>query len=196
MPSERGARDLIRDWRDFLDSATATAISASERAGVPRQVLDAMQRQVEVVQDLVERERRLQRDVAGRLIAPIDAAFDLLEGTGATLRRQAEALGAAGRALEETAALMQGQAEMFERTVGALRQPTELARVASGLERPARRAQNARSTPAKGERAQPGKRASQPGKHASPAKKRASSAKPASPASKPASAPPKPPSQR
>jgi hypothetical protein len=149
MPSEQSPREKPRDWREFLDSATAAAISATERAGVPRQVLDAMQRQVEVVQDLVERERRLQRDVAGRLIAPIDAAFDLLEGTGATLRRQAEALGAAGRALEETAALMQGQAEMFERTIAALRQPTELARAASGLERSARGSDRRRPSAAK-----------------------------------------------
>jgi hypothetical protein len=150
MPGEqRGARDLLREWREFLDSAAATALSATERAGVPRQLLDAMQRQVDLVQDLVERERRLQRDVAGRLIAPFDAAFDLLEGTGATLRRQAEALGAAGRALEETAGLMQGQAELFERTVAALRQTTDLARAASGLERPARRDERARKAPAK-----------------------------------------------
>jgi hypothetical protein len=159
MPGEqRGARDLLREWREFLDSAAATAISATERAGVPRPLLDAMQRQVDLVQDLVERERRLQRDVTGRLIAPFDAAFDLLEGTGATLRRQAEALGAAGRALEETAALMQGQAELFERTVGALRQTTDLARAASGLERPTRPAQRSgrtRKAPAKAEAKEP-----------------------------------------
>jgi hypothetical protein len=138
MAGERTPRDLLREWREFLDSATASAISATGRSTLPRQLVDGMQRQIELVQDLVDRERRLQRDVAGRLIAPIDAAFDLLEGTGATLRRQAEALGAAGRALEETASLMQSQAELFERTVGALRQPTELARAATGLERPAR----------------------------------------------------------
>jgi len=146
MSQERNPRDLLREWREFLDSATAAAISATGRAGVPRQLVDAMQRQVELVQDVVERERGLQREVVGRLIAPIDAAFDLLEGTGATLHRQAEALGAAGRALEETAALMQAQAELFERTIAALRQPADLARAASGLERPARRSDRQRTS--------------------------------------------------
>jgi hypothetical protein len=79
--------------------------------------------------------RRLQKDLAGRVFAPADAAFDLLADTGTTLQRQAEALEAAGRALEETARLVRIQAELFERTVGTLRQPAELARAAAGLER-------------------------------------------------------------
>ena len=67
-----------------------------------------------------------------RVLAPVDALFDLLEETGSTLRRQAEALQAAGRALEETAELMAGQAEMFERTVGTLRVPADIAKAAAG----------------------------------------------------------------
>jgi hypothetical protein len=94
-----------------------------------------MQRQLELVQEVIERERRRQRELAGRLIAPADAGFDLLEKTGATLRRQAEALEAAGRAVAETAGLMKRQAELFERTVGTLRQPAELAKAAAGLDR-------------------------------------------------------------
>jgi hypothetical protein len=37
--------------------------------------------------------------LAGQLLAPVDAIFDLLEESGVILRRQAEALAAAGRAL-------------------------------------------------------------------------------------------------
>jgi hypothetical protein len=82
---------------------------------------------------LLERERRLQRGVAGRIVAPVDAAFDLLAESGTTLRSQAEALEAAGRALEEAGRLMKRQAELFERTVGTLRAPTELAKSVAGL---------------------------------------------------------------
>ena len=82
--------------------------------------------------------RRLQKQLAGRGFAPADAVFDLLADTGTTLQRQAEALEAAGRALEETARLIRVQAEMFERTVGTLRQPADLARAAAGLERHSR----------------------------------------------------------
>ena len=94
-----------------------------------------MQSQFELVQEVVDRERRLQRELAGGLIAPVDALFDLLEQTGANLHRQAEALETAGGLLEETAGLMRREAELFERTVGTLRQPAELAKAAAGLDR-------------------------------------------------------------
>ena len=89
----------------------------------------------DLLREVIERERRLQRDVAGRIAAPFDAIFDLLEESGATLHSQAEALESAGRALEEAAKLMKTHAELFERTVGTLRAPTEFAKSAAGLER-------------------------------------------------------------
>jgi hypothetical protein len=97
-----------------------------------------MQRQLDLLQELLERERRLQREVISRLLGPADAVFDLLEQSADALQQQAAALEEAGRALEQTAALMKAQAELFERTVHALREPTELAKAASGVE-PARR---------------------------------------------------------
>lgn len=107
-----------------------------------RELLHEAQRLMESV---VERERRLQSDLAGYALAPVDAVFDLLQESGTTLRRQAEALEAAGRALEDTAALMKSQAELFERTVGTLRQPAELARAVSGAQPRKRRSDREKS---------------------------------------------------
>jgi hypothetical protein len=87
------------------------------------------------MRDLLEQERRLQRGVAGRITAPVDAIFDLLEESTTTLHSQAEALEAAGRALEDAARLMKTQAELFDRTLGTLRAPTQLAKSIAGLER-------------------------------------------------------------
>ena len=106
---------------------------------VPRQLVDSMQRQLELVQEVVERERRAQKQLAAHLVAPVDAVFDLLEQTGVMLRRQAEALETAGRALEETARLVKTQAELFERTIGALREPAEITKSVVGLERATRK---------------------------------------------------------
>jgi hypothetical protein len=64
----------------------------------------------------------------------IDAVFDLLEASVATLRKQAEALEAAGQALEESARLVQAQAGLFEGAIGTLREPSERAGAALGLE--------------------------------------------------------------
>ncbi len=104
------------------------------------QLLEPMRREVALVQELLERERALQREVTSQIVAPVDAVFDLLQETGSMLERQAEALEAAGAALVETAALVKGQAALFERTVGTLRRPVDLAKSAAHLEKkPARR---------------------------------------------------------
>lgn len=136
MPPEISGRELLGEWQKLMDSVVASATSVAGRSELPRQLLEPMQRQLELVQEIIERERRVQRELADQLLAPVDAVFDLLEESGATLRRQAGALEAAGRALEETAGLMKGQAELLERAIGTLRQPAELARAAAALERP------------------------------------------------------------
>ena len=104
----------------------------------PRELLETMGRQVELVHELIEREQKLQKQAAGQLLAPIDAVFDLLEESGATLRKQAEALESAGQALEESARLFKTQAGLFERAVSTLRQPSDRARTVVGLEPRAR----------------------------------------------------------
>jgi hypothetical protein len=128
MP-EPGGLDLLHEWQSAMQSV------------IPRQLLGPLKRQTELIQDVLERERKLQREVLGRLFAPLDAVFDLLEQSGATIRQQAEALEQAARALEDTAVLMKAQAELFERGIKTLREPADLARNAAGLEkRPKRKA--------------------------------------------------------
>lgn len=133
--SEPSVQDLLSEWRKLMDSVMQSAAAMGTRSDLARQLMEPMQRQLELVQEIVERERRLQRQVTSHLLAPVDALFDLLQESGEMLRRQAEALDSAGRALEETASLVKTQAELFERTVGIMRQPSELAREVAGLER-------------------------------------------------------------
>jgi hypothetical protein len=137
--SEKSPREVLDEWRALLDSAIASAASVAGRSELPREILRAMQHQAELLQELLEREQGLQRSLAATLLTPLDALFDLLEESGATVRRQAEALESAGRALQDAAGLMRGQAEILERALGTLRQPADLARSAAGLGRRARR---------------------------------------------------------
>jgi hypothetical protein len=132
---ELSGRELLHEWQRLMESVVASAGSVAGRAELPRQLLEPMERQLELVQEVIERERRLQREVIGRIVAPVDAVFDLLEESAVTLGKQAEALEAAGQALGDTAVLVRTQAELFERAVGALREPAELAKSAAGLER-------------------------------------------------------------
>jgi hypothetical protein len=127
MP-DGGGLDLLRDWQSAMQSV------------IPKQLLAPLQRQADLIGDVLERERRLQREVLGYAFVPFDAVFDLLEQSGSTFRKQAEALEQAARALEETAVLMQTQADIFEAGVRAIREPTDLARSVAGLEkRPAKK---------------------------------------------------------
>ena len=119
--------------------------SLAGHAELPRQLLSPLQRQAELIQEILERERRLQRDVVNRLLGPADAIFDLLEQSGVALHQQAEALEEAGRALEQTAALVKAQADLFERTVRTIRGPTELAKAAAGIDRRPTRKRRPRS---------------------------------------------------
>ena len=108
---------------------------ASWRGELPRQLVEPLQRQLDVVKGLAEREHALQQHVAEQVVAPVDAVFDLLQESATTLRLQAESLQAAGRALDEAAGLMRLQAEHFEQTVEAARRPVELAKAVAGIPR-------------------------------------------------------------
>ena len=133
MPDLSG-RELLNEWRKGMDAVLASAASVGGET-VSRQLLEPMQRQLELVQELIERERRVQSQLAAQLFSPSDAVFGLLEESGVMLRRQAEALQAAGRALDETGRLVKTQAELFERAIGVLREPAERAKMVLGVER-------------------------------------------------------------
>ena len=127
-----------------MQSLVSSAASAAGRSEVPRQLLAPMQRQLELVQEVFERERRLQKELLERTVAPFDAVFDLLEQSAAALRRQAEALKESARALEQAAGMMEVQAELFEKTIRGLREPAEIAKAAAGLKRRPTRARRGR----------------------------------------------------
>ena len=138
MP-EPGGHDLLRAWQTAMQSVVSSAASAAGRSELPRELLAPMQRQLELIREIVERERRLQEELLARAFAPFDAVFDLLEQSAAALRRQAEALNESARALEQAAGMIEVQAELFERTIRTLREPAEVAKAAAGVpRRPAR----------------------------------------------------------
>lgn len=86
------------------------------------------------MQSVLERERDLQRDLLGRAFEPFDATFGLLEQSGAALRQQAEAIEHAAKSLEEAAGLMKTQADLFQRTIRILREPSRRVESAIGLD--------------------------------------------------------------
>ena len=132
-----------------MDAVVTSASSVAERRELPRDLLRIIRNQATLVQETIEREQTLQRLIGARLIEPLETGFDLLEDSATMFRREAETLGSAARALQETAELMTQQAELFERTIRTLRQPLTLARSAAGLDRPRARSGKARPKPAR-----------------------------------------------
>jgi hypothetical protein len=126
---ELGGYDLLREWQAAMRSLAGRSVE------LPQQLLAPMQRQAEIVEEVLERERRRQQDLLRKAFAPLDAVFDLLEQSGAALHRQAEALKESARALEQAAAMAEAQAELFERAVAVLRQPSEIVKRAGGAGR-------------------------------------------------------------
>ena len=153
--TERSGRELLDEWRGLMDAVIASAASAAGRRDLPRDLLRVMRSQGALVQEVIEREQTLQRLLSARLLEPVEVVFDLLEDSATALRRQAETLASAGRALQETADLMAQQAELFERTIRTLRQPITLARSAAGMERPRTRSGKGRAKPTKAKAAKP-----------------------------------------
>ncbi len=139
MP-ELGGHDLLKEWQSAMH---ALVTSVTGRAEIPKQLLAPLQRQIELVEEILERERRLQREVLQRTFAPFDAVFDLLEQSASALRKQAEALNESARATQQAASMMEVQAEQFERAIRVLRQPAEIAKSAAGVERRNRRGDSA-----------------------------------------------------
>ena len=125
-------KDILREWQDAMQLIADAARGATGRAELPKALLAPMQRQLELLQEVVERERMLQADVLGRLLDPMDGVLNLLEESGKTFRAQADALEQASAALEQTAQLMQTQAEIYENTIRALRGPADMARRVAG----------------------------------------------------------------
>ena len=74
--------ELLRDWQAAISS---WASAAGGRPEIPRELLAPMERQIELIQQAFERERRSQQELLQRAFAPVDAAFDLLEQNGAAL---------------------------------------------------------------------------------------------------------------
>jgi hypothetical protein len=124
--------ELLREWQAAVSSWASAAGGSSE---VPRRLLAPMERQIELIQEAFERERRLQQELLQRAFAPIDAVFDLLEQSGAALRSQAQALRESAGALEQAAAMTESQAELFEQAISVLRKPGEIVKRTAGLPR-------------------------------------------------------------
>jgi DNA anti-recombination protein RmuC len=107
--------DLLSAWQDAIRQLGR---ATGALAGPPAELLEqAMRRQVEFEKELV-----------GRMLAPVNTVIEALEQTADAMHTQAEAFAAASKAFKQAGELVEVQAEMLERTTQALRAPAALVR--------------------------------------------------------------------
>jgi hypothetical protein len=102
--------DLLAAWERVLRELRGAAGAGSNEVG-------------RAIATLVERQARLEQEVRARALAPVSAAWDLLEQTAGAMRAQATALDAAATSFKQAAEMLDLQASLLERTLQTMRDP-------------------------------------------------------------------------
>ena len=125
--------DLLKAWQEAikqLRGAAAPVAGVSE--DVVRQMIAPLQRQAELLEDALSRQMAFEKDLAGRVLAPMNAVLGLVDQSAAAMRSQAQAFDAASEAFKRSAQLLEVQASLLEEAGRSLRDPTRALKAAGG----------------------------------------------------------------
>jgi hypothetical protein len=86
---------------------------------------------VELLEQVMRRQVDFEKEMVGRMLAPVSTVIDALEQTSSAMHAQAQAFQAAATAFKQAGDLVEVQAKMLERTTQALKAPAELVRAVS-----------------------------------------------------------------
>ena len=126
--------DLVGAWRDAAGQLQRVAGALADQAGHgARDVLGPLQRQSELIEQLVRRQLELEQELARRALAPARATVEALEKTPDTMRAQAGAFRTAASAFQQAAELLELQAAAIEQSIRTITLPLDVAR--RGLDR-------------------------------------------------------------
>ncbi len=125
--------DLLKAWQNAIrDVGGAAASLASGPAGVASDLLRPLQRQAELLQEVLERQLDFERELVGRAVAPLRATLELVDQATGTLHAQATSFRAASKTFGQLADLMDQQADLLERAGATMRDPLATFRSTSG----------------------------------------------------------------
>lgn len=124
--------DLLNAWRDAIREVGGAAASlVSGPAGLASDVLKPLQRQAELLEQVLQRQLEFERELLSRAGATARAALELTEQATGAFRAQATAFRAASASFGQLADLIEQQAELVERASAAIRDPVAALRSAS-----------------------------------------------------------------
>jgi hypothetical protein len=124
--------DLLQAWRDAVGQMRdAAAPLTGPTAELARQLLGPLQRQGELVEEVLRRQAQFDKRLVGQMLAPATVLLDVLDQTAAAMRNQAKAFDLAATSFKQSAELLELQAGLMERAARTLRDPAELVRSAT-----------------------------------------------------------------
>jgi hypothetical protein len=124
--------DLLHAWEQVIRQLRGAAAPLTDQSELTRVLLVPIQKQAELLEQLLHRQAELEKELAGRVLAPVTVALDLVEQSSAAMRAQAKALDAASASFKQAAELLELQASLLERATATVRDPVAALRSAGG----------------------------------------------------------------
>jgi hypothetical protein len=129
--------DLVGAWREALGQLQQLSASiAGGTTGAARELLAPLQRQTEIIEQLLRRQIEIEQELMGRAIAPARATAEALDKAPAAMRAQAAAFRAAAASFTQAGELLEVQAAAVEQTITALMAPVHVAQWGLGQRPP------------------------------------------------------------
>lgn len=123
--------DLLHAWeaaiREVGTVAGSLVVGSAEAAG---HLGAPLQRQAELLEQVLRRQLEFERELVDRLLAPARTILDVADQTTSAMHAQATAFRAAATSLTQVADLLEQQAELLQRASGTIRDPVAALRSA------------------------------------------------------------------
>ena len=116
--------DLLRAWQNAIrDISGAAGSLASGSAGIAGDLPRRLQRQGELLQQVLQRQLEFERDLISRAVAPLRASLNLVDQASGTFHEQAASFRGASKTFAQLADVMEQQARLLDRACATLRDP-------------------------------------------------------------------------
>jgi len=124
--------DLLRAWENAIRDLGGVAGSlAAGSAGIVGDLPRRLQRQAELLQQMLQRQLDFERELVSRAVAPLRTSLDLVDQATGNFHEQAATFRGASKTFAQLADVMEQQARLLDRASATLRDPAVVFRSTS-----------------------------------------------------------------